>query len=86
MDARRPSPYREACVDEIRALLAAEPTMPATVIAERIGWTRSMTQLKARVAERRPLFKPPDPVQRTTYAPGELAQWDLWPTTTDSSG
>jgi hypothetical protein len=24
------------------------------------------------------LFVPPDPCQRTTYAPGELAQWDLW--------
>ena len=65
-------------LDDIRGLLAAEPTMPATVIAERIGWQRSMTQLKLRVAELRPLFRPPDPVQRTTYAPGELAQWDLW--------
>jgi transposase len=63
---------------EIRALLAEYPRMPATVIAERIGWERSMTQLKLRVAELRPLFVPPDPVQRTVYAPGELAQWDLW--------
>jgi transposase len=62
----------------IRALLADHPRMPATVIAERIGWERSMTQLKLRVAELRRLFVPPDPVQRTEYAPGELAQWDLW--------
>lgn len=62
----------------IRALLAEHPRMPATVIAERIGWERSMTQLKLRVGELRRLFVPPDPVQRTEYAPGELAQWDLW--------
>ena len=52
--------------------------MPATVIAERIGWTRSMTVLKDRVRELRPLYLPADPCQRTEYRPGELAQWDLW--------
>ena len=62
----------------IRALLADHPTMPATVIGERIGWQRGRTILQQRVAELRPLFVPPDPVQRTEYAPGELAQWDLW--------
>ncbi|MEZ5232337.1 MAG: IS21 family transposase [Acidimicrobiales bacterium] len=63
---------------EIRRLLLLEPSMPATVIAERIGWDRSMTVLKDRVRELRPLFLPADPVQRMTYRPGELAQWDLW--------
>ncbi len=63
---------------QIRELLAEFPRMPATVIAERIGWTRGLTQLKVRVRELRPLFLPPDPCQRTEYAPGELAQWDLW--------
>jgi transposase len=62
----------------IRALLAEHPTMPATVIAERIGWQRGRTILQQRVGELRPLFVPPDPVQRTEYVPGELAQWDLW--------
>lgn len=52
--------------------------MPATVIAERIGWRRGLTQLKLRVRDLRPLYLPPDPCQRTDYAPGELAQWDLW--------
>ena len=52
--------------------------MPATVIAERIGWERGITILRDRVAELRPLFVPPDPCQRTSYVPGELAQWDLW--------
>lgn len=62
----------------IRELLAEFPSMPATVIAERIGWTRGITILRDRVAELRPLFVAPDPCQRTSYAPGELAQWDLW--------
>ncbi len=62
----------------IRELLAAWPTMPATVIAERIGWDRSITVLKDRVRVLRPLFLPPDPAQRTDYRPGELAQCDLW--------
>jgi transposase len=62
----------------IRELLAEFPEMPATVIAERIGWERGMTILKDRVRELRPLFKPPDPCQRTHYEPGELAQFDLW--------
>ena len=35
--------------------------MPATVIAERIGWERGITILRDRVAELRPLFVPPDP-------------------------
>ena len=68
----------DAVEPEIRRLLRSEPSMPATVIAERIGWERSMTVLKDRVRELRPLFVPADPVQRTEYAPGELAQWDLW--------
>ncbi len=52
--------------------------MPATVIAERIGWKRGRTVLAERVAELRPLYLPPDPAGRTEYRPGELAQWDLW--------
>jgi transposase len=52
--------------------------MPATVIAERIGWTRSIRTLSARVAEFRPVYLPPDPASRTAYAAGEIAQCDLW--------
>lgn len=62
----------------IRELLAEVPTMPATVIAERIGWTRGITVLKERVAELRPAYLPPDPASRTTYAAGEIAQCDFW--------
>jgi transposase len=56
----------------IRQLLAQTPTMPATVIAERIGWTRGMTVLSARVRELRPVFLPPDPSSRTAYVAGEI--------------
>jgi transposase len=62
----------------IRRLLAEFPRMPATVIAERIGWSGGHSVLRARVAELRPIYLPADPCQRTEYRPGELAQWDLW--------
>ena len=52
--------------------------MPATVIAERVGWTRRMTVFKERVAELRPAYLPPDPASRTTYEAGEMAQCDFW--------
>jgi transposase len=68
----------DAAEPRIRELLAQWPGMPATVIAERIGWDRSLTVLKVRVRELRPLFAPPDPASRTEYLPGELAQCDLW--------
>lgn len=68
---------------QIRDLLRKVPTMPATVIAERIGWQRSMTVLKDRVRQLRPLYLPADPASRTTYQPGELAQCDLWFPNTD---
>lgn len=73
---------RGSVVDEveprIRELLQAFPTMPATVIAERIGWARSIRVLRDRVAELRPIYLPPDPASRTAYVPGEIAQFDLW--------
>jgi transposase len=62
----------------IRELLQAYPTMPATVIAERIGWPHSIRTLRARVAQLRPVYLPPDPASRTSYEPGEIAQCDLW--------
>ena len=68
----------DAVEPRIRELLSEFPAMPATVIAERVGWTRGITILRDRVAELRPLFVARDPCQRTFYMPGELAQWDLW--------
>jgi hypothetical protein len=75
-------PARGSLVDavepRIRELLTVWPRMPATVIAERVGWEHSLTVLKDRVRQLRPSFVPPDPASRTSYLPGELAQCDLW--------
>ena len=62
----------------IRELLRAYPAMPATVIAERIGWPYSIRTLSGRVAEWRPAYRPPDPASRTSYVAGEIAQCDFW--------
>jgi transposase len=62
----------------IRELLRAFPSMPATVIAERIGWSRSIRVLSSRVAELRPVYLPPDPASRTSYVAGEIGQHDFW--------
>lgn len=68
----------DAVEPAILELLRVTPDMPATVVAERIGWERSIRVLRDRVAELRPLFVAPDPAQRTSYRPGEHAQFDLW--------
>ena len=68
----------DAAEPRIRELLQVYPRMPATVIAERIGWDRGLTVLKERVRELRPVYLPPDPASRTSYAAGEIAQCDLW--------
>ena len=76
---RRPT---ESIVDaaepRIRELLQMYPQMPATVIAERIGWRNSIRVLSGRVAELRPLYLPPDPAGRTVYLAGEIGQHDFW--------
>ncbi len=75
-------PAKGSLVDEvepaIRGLLASCPSMPATVIAQRIGWAHSLTILKDRVRVLRPYYLPPDPASRTTYEPGHRLQCDLW--------
>jgi transposase len=68
----------DAAEPRIRELLRAYPGMPATVIADRIGWDRSIRVLSGRVAELRPAYLPPDPASRTVYAAGEIAQCDFW--------
>lgn len=68
----------DAVEPQIRELLRGYPRMPATVIAERVGWAHGITILKDRVRELRPLYLPPDPCGRTRYLAGELAQCDLW--------
>jgi transposase len=77
-ERRRAGSVVDAAEPRIRELLKAYPSMPATVIAERIGWERSIRVLSGRVAELRPVYLPPDPASRTAYAAGEIAQCDFW--------
>jgi hypothetical protein len=49
----------DAFEPRIRDLLAAYPTLPATVIAERVGWQRGLTVLKDRLRELGPACLPP---------------------------
>jgi hypothetical protein len=76
----------EAVEPRIRELLQAGPTMPATVIAERIGWHRSIRVLRDRVAELRPVYLPPNPASRTVYVVGGIARFDLWFSADQSAG
>ena len=62
----------------VRALLAEYPEMPATVIAERVGWQGSITWFRDNVRRLRPEHRRPDPADRLVWAPGDAAQCDLW--------
>lgn len=62
----------------IRALLAAYLQMPATVIAERVGWSGSISWFRERVRAIRPEYLPADPVDRLAHPPGRAVQCDLW--------
>lgn len=68
----------DAYEPRIRALLTEWPRMPGPVIAERIKWPYSMPPLRKRLAVIRPEYVGVDPVDRTVYEPGEIAQCDLW--------
>ena len=62
----------------VRQLLKDTPDMPATVIAERVGWTGSITWFREHVRRLRPEHRPVDPSDRLTWLPGDAAQCDLW--------
>ena len=62
----------------VRQLLAAAPDMPASVIAERVGWTGSITWFRDNVRRLRPEHLPVDPSDRLVWLPGDAAQCDLW--------
>ena len=68
--------------DEFEPLIAQQlvldPLMPASVIAHRVGWVRSGSLFRAKVASMRPLFAGVDPTDRTVYKAGEIVQCDLW--------
>jgi transposase len=62
----------------VRQLLAGTPAMPATVLAERVGWAGSATWFRQNVAAIRPDYAPTDPADRIVYHPGDQVQCDLW--------
>ena len=62
----------------VRALLDEVPEMPATVLAERVGWTGSIRWFRDNVKRLRPEHRPVDPADRLTWSPGDAAQCDLW--------
>lgn len=62
----------------VRQLLVTTPNMPATVTAERVGWTGSITWFREHVRRLRPEHRPVDPSDRLTWLAGDAAQCDLW--------
>ena len=62
----------------VRALLAEFPQMPATVIAERVEWSGSITWFRDNVRWLRPEQRRIDPADRLVWEPGDAAQCDLW--------
>jgi hypothetical protein len=76
---RKPGP-RSFTVFEprVRALLEQTPDLPATVLAERVGWTGSIRWFSENVKLLRPEHRPVDPADRILWEPGDAAQCDLW--------
>ena len=82
----RPPRYRRTPVEtsfvmfeaRVRALLQLTPDMPATVLAERVGWTGSITWFRENVKRIRVEYLPVDPADRLVWLAGDAAQCDLW--------
>ena len=62
----------------VRQLLVDTPDMPATVLAERVGWTGSTRWFRDNVNRVRADHRRIDPADRLTWAAGDVAQCDLW--------
>lgn len=87
VNSTEPPKYERAPVAEtsftpfeprVRKLLAETPDMPATVLAERVGWQGSSSWFRENVARLRSEQRPVDPADRLVWAPGDAAQCDLW--------
>jgi transposase len=87
VNSTEPAKYERAPVVEtsftpfeprVRELLVEFPEMPATVLAERVGWEGSSSWFRENVARLRPEHRRPDPADRLVWAPGDAAQCDLW--------
>ena len=64
--------------DSVRALLEDTPSMPASVLAERVGWEGSPSWFRKQVSRVRPETILVDPADRLNYEPGDQTQCDLW--------
>lgn len=62
----------------VRELLTQTPGMPATVLAERVGWEGSIRWFRDNVRRLRPEHARIDPADRLVWAAGDAAQCDLW--------
>ncbi|ABM14678.1 IS21 family transposase [Mycolicibacterium vanbaalenii] len=62
----------------VRLLLGQFPTMPATVLAQRVGWTGGHSWFAENVTRIRPEYPPAGPCDRLVHLPGEQVQCDLW--------
>ena len=63
---------------QVVALLRDFPQMPVTVVAQRIGWPGTITNLRRHVSVLRPLLAPVDPADRLEYGAGNQCHCDLW--------
>jgi hypothetical protein len=76
---RRPAPTAFTPFESrVRSLLEVDADLPATVIAERVGWTGSITWFRENVKQLRPQHRKIDPADRLVWEPGDAAQCDLW--------
>jgi transposase len=87
VESTEPPKYERAPVEatsftpfenRVRAILTEFPEMPATVLAERVGWEGSSSWFRENVARLRPEQRRPDPADRLVWAAGDAAQCDLW--------
>lgn len=62
----------------VRELLGDVPSMPATVLAQRVGWTGSASHFREKVAAIKAQLAVADPADRLFFDAGELFQCDLW--------
>ena len=64
--------------ERVRAMLTEFCEMPASVLAERVGWSGSPSWFRENVARLRPEQRRPDPADRLVWDAGDAAQCDLW--------
>ncbi len=62
----------------VAELLAETPEMPATVVAERVGWEGSIRWFRDNVNRLRIQHRGIDPADRLSWSAGDAVQCDLW--------